>query len=455
MFPGQIVKSHAGRRRWSHFWPTLSIKPYKPAIIRVVIADTGGRIQAIAGPHLPHPIAKEFVMKKVLKVEGLENRVLLAAGSCSSVATSTIDANGRWTVVGTSGDDTIFLSKWESGGQDYVGIYEGPWDDEDNMCWNSKDDDPNQTLAEDVDEVSVSGLAGDDTIILGNESEGVGGSGSSATYPVTINGNAGHDSIWGSGARDFILGHDGNDRIRGNEEDDYIEGGDGSDYIEGRHGKDVIYGDNTGGGDSTDPDGLNDTIIGDHQNGLADQIFGGPGNDVIEGNGGVDFLDGGDGHDVIDGGSGGDQIYGREGNDVLNGEGGNDSIYGNGGCDVIDGGTSTDEADGGDDYDTQTNVENWTPGDQTSCSSQQAMTGGGGTKVVRYHASPLERGGELLYEANAISLDFLAAYAASHSMNAREVVYNLGLRGANLDKAEKLLSDWIAASTADVTRATD
>ena len=62
-------------------------------------------------------------------------------------------------------------------------------------------------------------------------------------------------------------------------------------------------------------------------------LFGGTGNDTI---------DGGDGEDTIDGGSGNDGIVGGNGNDQINGMGGNDTILGGDGDDLISGGAAAD-----------------------------------------------------------------------------------------------------------------
>jgi Ca2+-binding RTX toxin-like protein len=100
-------------------------------------------------------------------------------------------------------------------------------------------------------------------------------------------------------------------------------------------------------------------------NGLANQISGGAGNDIMYGkagndaiNGGAgvdtiygdddrDTLHGGDGNDLIFGGNDADSIWGDSGNDTLTGGNGSDTLYGGDGSDILDGGNDTDRAYGG------------------------------------------------------------------------------------------------------------
>jgi len=66
-----------------------------------------------------------------------------------------------------------------------------------------------------------------------------------------------------------------------------------------------------------------------------DEIYGGPGNDVIYGNRYEDTIRGGVGNDLIDGGDGDDTITGSAGNDFLVGGDGSDRIVGSAGHDVL------------------------------------------------------------------------------------------------------------------------
>ncbi|NQU22486.1 MAG: hypothetical protein HQ567_14510 [Candidatus Nealsonbacteria bacterium] len=71
-------------------------------------------------------------------------------------------------------------------------------------------------------------------------------------------------------------------------------------------------------------------------------IFGGNGDDTIDGGNGDDLLFGGDGGDTIDGGPGDDALFGDAGDDLLHGDDGNDSLDGGGQTDLLAGGDGLD-----------------------------------------------------------------------------------------------------------------
>ncbi|GHC60868.1 calcium-binding protein [Streptomyces flavofungini] len=75
--------------------------------------------------------------------------------------------------------------------------------------------------------------------------------------------------------------------------------------------------------------------------------FGGTGDDSLSGNGEENTLHGDDGNDVLHGKAGADVLHGGKGNDKLYGEAGNDTLWGNSGDDVLWGGTGTDKLSGG------------------------------------------------------------------------------------------------------------
>jgi Ca2+-binding RTX toxin-like protein len=75
------------------------------------------------------------------------------------------------------------------------------------------------------------------------------------------------------------------------------------------------------------------TIAGD--GGAADTIYGGAGNDKINGNNGNDLIYGGSGNDDINGNNHDDTIYGGSGNDTITGGNGTDVIIGGYGADTI------------------------------------------------------------------------------------------------------------------------
>ena len=72
-------------------------------------------------------------------------------------------------------------------------------------------------------------------------------------------------------------------------------------------------------------------------------LFGGPGNDTLNGGTNNDYFDGEAGDDTINGGSGSDTMYGSAGNDTLNPADGDDFVVGGPGDEnVVDGGPGTD-----------------------------------------------------------------------------------------------------------------
>ena len=106
----------------------------------------------------------------------------------------------------------------------------------------------------------------------------------------------------------------GNDIYKGSSFDvESVFGGDGNDKLNGKGGNDILD-----GGEG------NDKLTGG--NGL-DLLGGFTGNDRLNGNNGDDFLDGGAGKDKLRGGDGDDWLVGGEGIDKVNGGGGNDVFY--------------------------------------------------------------------------------------------------------------------------------
>lgn len=203
---------------------------------------------------------------------------------------------------------------------------------------------------------------------------------------TALYGDAGNDSIRGSGASDFIdggadddriVGNGGGDVIRGGGGRDEIGGGDGEDVIDAGEGNDDVYGERGGdaifggagddrlwgdmhdgvsgveGGDDTidggDGDdevvgqGGNDTLAGGAGD---DRVFGGEGNDNLLGDAGSDQLQGGIGDDYLFGGDGDDRLLGEDGNDRLDGENGADLLAGGDGNDFVAGGDGSDELSG-------------------------------------------------------------------------------------------------------------
>lgn len=187
------------------------------------------------------------------------------------------------------------------------------------------------TVDFDVKNIAINAGNGDDSISVGDISSVV-------LSTLTINGDAGADTITaaastpgslrlvmnGGVGEDSIFGGSGNETISGGEDDDVLSGGGGNDLISGDAGADMIGGE----------DG-NDTISG------------GDGNDAITGGNGDDSVSAGNDNDTVDGGAGDDTIRGQFGDDNLIGSFGNDSIDGGLGADNVIGGAGNDRLDGG------------------------------------------------------------------------------------------------------------
>lgn len=89
----------------------------------------------------------------------------------------------------------------------------------------------------------------------------------------------------------------------------------------------------------------NDSITGTDLYG--NNLYGGAGNDTINGHKGEDSLAGGTGDDTLDGKAGNDLLTGDAGNDTLKGGAGDDRLRGDAGNDILDGGAGNDVLLGG------------------------------------------------------------------------------------------------------------
>jgi Ca2+-binding RTX toxin-like protein len=253
-----------------------------------------------------------------------------------------------------------------------------------NVIINAAGGDDNITITS-VDQVgflsiSVNGGNDDDTITATGALLG--------RVRLSLNGDAGNDTISGSAEGDTIQGGDGDDMISGDDGDDTLQGGSGNDSLSGGNGNDLIEGeagDDTAMGDAGDDSLLgsfgddvlvggdgNDTARGgfgsDALNGMAgndslfgdgdsDRIAGGSGDDTIDGgrdadtiqgHSGADLIDGNHGDDFIRGQAGDDTILGDDGDDTIAGDDGRDLIFGQDGDDMIDGNGAADTIVGGD-----------------------------------------------------------------------------------------------------------
>jgi Ca2+-binding RTX toxin-like protein len=157
---------------------------------------------------------------------------------------------------------------------------------------------------------------------------------------------------------------DGNDSITGNQKlkipivvyggagNDTINGSQGDDTLKGGEGTDSLTG--RAGNDNLSGGAANDTLSGGNGD---DTLDGNAGNDLIHGNGGRDLLRGGADLDSMFGDADNDQLFGGDGNDsldggqdddILNGGGGNDTLFDHAGSDLLNGDAGDDSMDSAD-----------------------------------------------------------------------------------------------------------
>ncbi|UQZ88322.1 hypothetical protein C4J81_03510 [Deltaproteobacteria bacterium Smac51] len=119
-------------------------------------------------------------------------------------------------------------------------------------------------------------------------------------------------------------------------------GGAGNDTINGTNSHDILHGED--GDDRLSGGAGNDLLYGGTGD---DYLHGGTGDDLLDGGEGNDQLYGGDGNDQLDAGDGDDYLSGDAGDDYLDGGAGDDKLYGGTGNDVLDGGADDDNLEGG------------------------------------------------------------------------------------------------------------
>lgn len=173
----------------------------------------------------------------------------------------------------------------------------------------------------------------------------------------TLYGGPGNDTLDGGEGNDTLRGEGGNDSLLGNGGDDLLDGGLGADRLIGGMGKDTVdYALRTAnllitigtGGANDGQAGEGDNVYGDIEivfggsgndriegSSLANALFGFAGDDTLIGYGNIDALWGGAGNDRLDGGEGDDYLVGGDGNDRIRGSGGKDQFFGDAGDDTL------------------------------------------------------------------------------------------------------------------------
>jgi Ca2+-binding RTX toxin-like protein len=159
----------------------------------------------------------------------------------------------------------------------------------------------------------LQGGSGADSLYGGDEHDDLFGDADDATELTS-----GDDILDGGGGDDFLAGNAGNDTLYGGDGGDNLQGQTGTDVIEGGAGNDFLYG-----------DGVyffnGQPIVNLADDGAADTLRGGDGDDQLDAASGDDVLEGGAGADILFAGAGNDTVGGDAGADVLFGEGGGDT----------------------------------------------------------------------------------------------------------------------------------
>jgi Ca2+-binding RTX toxin-like protein len=218
-----------------------------------------------------------------------------------------------------------------------------------------------------VDELTLLGGNGSDTLQV----DGLTGA-AGAPVVVTIDGQAGNDTLVDGPGDETILGGPGNDIIRPRGGLNAIDAGTETDTLDGSLAPAGIIANLTtrtlGGAATGTLDGFerltgspfDDELTGDANVNLIlggegnDTLDGAGGNDTVQGGPGDDSLYGGDGNDTLKGEDGNDSLYGGEGNDNLQGGNEYDNLYGENGNDTLSGGFAANTLNGGAGIDTAT-----------------------------------------------------------------------------------------------------
>ena len=167
-----------------------------------------------------------------------------------------------------------------------------------------------------------------------------------------LKGGDGDDTLKGGAGKDDLKGGDGDDLLNGGNDDDVLRGGVGSDTLLGGAGNDRLFGDGNGGGSGSGSGGalneFNDYLDGGTGNDLLvggqgkDTLLGGEGDDILfgdagkgSGNGSIDaqklWDKGGKGSGSASGSGSGDDGFA----DYLDGGSGDDFIFAGGGNDTV------------------------------------------------------------------------------------------------------------------------
>jgi Ca2+-binding RTX toxin-like protein len=374
----------------------ITIDPGVTVPVEIDAGDQSDTIVAGGGPVTVKGGAGDDVIDVSLATLPAANNYPTSGTPTRRIAAIVNGEGGSDRIIGSAYADAIdggISNDWVDGAAGDDLIYGG--DGNDTLLGGTGGD----TISALAGDDTVEGQNGDDSLLGGDGADSLTGGldqdtlvGDDATgFADRLVGNEGNDSILGGGGNDSIEGGLGSDRIAAGEGNDTVDAGPANDQIDGGPGNDLLYGglgseQNVTEGATTylgiDGGEGDDTIYAYAADGtreseaIADNIYGGPGNDLIYGDDGADSIVAGLGSDTVYGlwgsdnivlgtapdGSGlqanadvnfaygddylsivpapagsanADQIYGDVGIDSLFGQVGNDTIVGNAGADSI------------------------------------------------------------------------------------------------------------------------
>jgi Ca2+-binding RTX toxin-like protein len=341
-----IVRFTEGRRQVSDTHElTIQIKEREPVMLRFIQNLCG--IDAKPAKRRNRPARHS--QRRVLSMEGLEGRNLMAAGVFAT-ALPVIQAQPvAPPAVTVSIENHDLVIRGTDAAEDVkVSAQEGKFVVEVTTRVNGRAFVTSSSWRPTGGDVFFYGFGGNDKFTASM--------GSVNYLRVIANGGEGHDSLIGSWGNDSLNGGGGDDYLYGHVGNDFLDGSFGVDKIEGGHGNDIIWcGPDTGWNQANGGAG-NDTITGGYG---VDFLNGGDGDDTLDGSYGEDYLFGEAGNDMLragndseynylDGGDGNDNLFGSYGNDYMVGKAGCDRLYGYAGNDIMHAGTGDDVLYGGD-----------------------------------------------------------------------------------------------------------
>lgn len=282
---------------------------------------------------------------------GMELSRLMTGSGNDTIALSVVSDRGgiRPPITTGAGNDSITL------GDQLVGIELNAGDGDDTVLLGAGDEmrvhggNGNDQITATAGHTELDGEAGNDTINGGSDRDDIDGGDGNDVIDAgggndvvetgdglnTAMGGAGDDTLLGGILADSLVGGDGNDSLGAGNGDNTVFGGAGNDILRGGNDYDWMWGES---GYDTMKGGLGGDFL--HGGNGKDNLFGQEGNDRIYGSGNDDALDGGTGSDLLVAGDGNDKVWAQDGE-----------------ADDIDGGPGNDQSEGDSVLDDFLNVE--------------------------------------------------------------------------------------------------